>query len=228
MSNLIRHQPRPAEDPDLDAEVPPFPKRRFYSSDDGVLQKNPSFLPYPETRVEIETGAVRPVFEDEFVGTTPSGTSSDPVPNDTMLDLSRPDSILGGELINSGNPFDVFLVELQQLCRNYNHDLFQLRQDLFRKKFQTAAFNLPPKVTAFERSADQLSAHLRAHDSRLSGNNGKFSDIVVEFVKVNGYIASIRAGCTEFSTFGGSLLEAQYSSSSHISISSMYSSHTSS
>lgn len=233
MSDLITHQPRLSEDQDLDKAAPPAPKSRYYEFDaaNDLLIRQAFSLAYPETRALLSDPAIiRPVCPDEFVGTDlvpESFTEGKAVPNATMPEASCPESILGGEFRNTGNAFDRFLERLRQLCRNYNHDLYHLRQDLFRKKFKTGSFDLPPKIAAFRRSADNLSKYLASYDPRLPGNNKKFVDLAVEFVKINEYIASVRAGCSEPSEDGGDSEEAQYSSSSHVSISSMFSSYSS-
>ena len=234
MPELITHQPRPSEDRDLDAPAPTPPKSRYYEYDPeaDLLQRFAFSLDYPETRaLYTDAAVIKAVCPDEFVGSdcVPGSIGQGtPIPNDTMPEACRPESIIGGEFKNTGNAFDIFLEKLRQLCRNYNFDLYRVRQELFRVKFSDAApDDLRQNAGYFRRSAEELSKHLALHDSRLPKNNGVFVDLAVEFVKVNGYIASIRAGCSEPSDLGADDEEAQYSSSSHISISSMFSSYSS-
>lgn len=227
MPNPVKHQPRLDEDPTLNE--PTTPAKTFYYRDPqfaDLLERHPGFLDYPELRKLAGDADHSYVFPDDFIGSTPNGSA---VPDDTKPEARLPHLILGGAFSPTrGNQFDDFLVGLLQCCNNYNSDLFDLRQELFRIRKgqnQTANAYTTERIVAFNQSAHSLRTWLEQHDPRL--NNGNFKCLAVEFVKVNGYIGSIRAGGLGPIRTAGieEVKEVQYSSSSHISMSSMFSSY---
>lgn len=219
MAKPIKHQPRLSEDPTLDRPA----GKHYYKKHPNLLERYPVFLDYPETRAFPGSPGHSPVFPDEFIGTKPTGGG---MPNNHMPEVTSPGAILGGALVNSGNKFDKFLEHLRQLCRNYNLDLFRLRQELFEIRINGKPdTGLPPLTAAFNAATDAISSFLAENDPDSPDRVNPFARLVVEFVKINNYIASLRAGADE-STAGPA--EVQFSSSSHISISSMFSSYSSS
>jgi len=220
MSQPFEKQPHFAQDPNLNHPTP----GHYYSSGAGtnLIERRPEFLEYPELRKLPGAPQAEPVFPDEFIGVDSGG---DELPNDAMPEVFDPASVLGRDLIvKPGNKFDAFLVELRQRCRNYNLDLYRLRQELYRERIDSLG-NATTRITltaAFNSSAKQLTAWMEAHDPKHAAPK-IFKLLAVEFVKVNGYIASIRAAATDETTAA----EIIFSSSSHISISSMFSSYSS-
>jgi hypothetical protein len=201
----------------------------------GIVERDHESVDYPEFRsfnfpgLPLAQFAI--AYPDDYRGVDP--ISKDPIEDVAKPDTISPDSILGGELVlNSSKNFDLFLLALQQLCRNYNLDLYKLRQALYSIRIKNipevdslGADGLTMRlVGAFRQSAKRLAGWLARHDPHYNGPSlgmRYFSALAVEFVKINGYIVSIRAGANDV---GGPAEEA-FSSSSHVSISSMFSSH---
>jgi hypothetical protein len=200
----------------------PLPRRKVVDEKKRHNILEGSYIDYPEFASISSAAKWEAVIPDEFVG----ASSHKPVPNSVMPEASSPVSILGGELVvRAGNKFELFLSTLQQLCRNYNADLYKLRDVMFRQDHR-----FPPEAhiqeefgkakEMFDLSAERLADWLAQHDPEYHDGNKHFQRLAVEFVKINDYIASIRAGATE--EVPGMGAEYVYSSSSHVSISSMF------
>jgi hypothetical protein len=214
MRKKITHQPRLDDDPTLDRDNGGI---HYLSDFADLYERFPVFQEYPETRALPTAGTVLPVFPDEFVGTAADGSA---IQNNTRPE--KPEQILGSKFNNTGGKFNVFLEALLKACRNYNVDMFNLRQELFHVRMNARnPGGLAPLIALFNQAADELSQLLAKNDRRSPDKDDPFAQLGVEFVKINGYIASIRAGATE--TDEGAA-EFQFSSSSHISVSSMFSS----
>jgi hypothetical protein len=218
MKKLYKKQPHFSQDQSLN-----HPQGYYYSSASGskLVERHPESIEYPEFRQLTAPSQAKPVFPDEFIGVDDDG---DGLPNDIMPEVFKPKSILGGKLtVKNGNKFDEFLLELRQRCRNYNLDLYRLRQYLYDERIllQPNPAKKSALTNAFNSSATLLADWLEEHDPLDDTATSRvFEKLAVEFIKINGYIASIRAAATDVT----SASEIIFSSSSHISISSMFSS----
>jgi len=190
----------------------------FYTNPFEILtERGPLEIPYPEIRDYFGDGVYDFVYSDDFLFHTKD--------NFTEIDLTNPLEIIGGAFTpTTTTPFNTFLKELMQWCRNYNHDLHAVRRLLFRIRNQgytPVTQELEDCVAAFKRSAGNLWLHLAKNDPTApEGGLSPFEGLAVELLKLNGFIFSVRVGANE--TSGPA--EYLFSSSSHCSISSMYSS----
>src|SRR4030095_334435 len=220
---------------DLPAAAPnlthPLPKPAYQTGNPKFNEREPDFADYPEFSSSTSLGYL-PVYPDDFRGLNP--VTGQPIQNEIMPEVSSAGSILGGQLVvRMDNKFEHFLLVIQQLCRNYNKDLYDLRGVLYKIRItlQLPPAAVEPAATNFRQSALRLAGWLARHDRRYSQPAGGHAlgerycaKLAVEFVKINGYIASIRAGATEPMPGHVDPAEMPFSSSSHISISSMFSS----
>lgn len=169
----------------------------------------------------------------------------DPEPNDPdAIKRKFNEWILGVPFVNTDDKknteFDKVVKELLRLARNYNAALYWMRQLHFHeKKSQEIGTAPPPNANGdlgpLPTTPDEHLNAVKAAQARwkvvvnelnalLAGGGHKFKSFFVDFVQVNDYIVSARIVGDERVPDNIAVEELGGSSSSHISISSAFSS----
>lgn len=187
-----------------------------------------------EEAIEEKGGIFRPFP----VPQVPSGEPfAEPTTNSSKDRLKFQEWILGGKIDTSAtaSAFSKIIAELARLARNYNASLYHLRRIQYAADHPTSIQPTPnphggngpvdpndaAQVAAARRDYEKCT---KAIDDFIELEQDNHKLIAVDMVEVNNYIVSMRVIATKTVAPGGAALEIGGSSSSHVSVSSAFSS----